>query len=89
MEALNKRIQQAWDSAIKDRTTKKFLTFKTRGLTISPTVGARKYFPLYFSEYSYGYKDNDKKHVVKTLELMGVDNDSASKWFDKFIDENY
>lgn len=47
------------------------------------------YFVNYLSKYSYGYKDNDVRYVKNMLGYVGVDEETAQRFFDEFIDKQY
>jgi hypothetical protein len=43
----------------------------------------------YLSKNSYGYKDNDVQYVKNMLGYVGVDEETAQRFFDEFIDKQY
>lgn len=80
-EELNKKVSDLWCAYFK----------KPENKPMAKMCGKipHLYFVNYLSKNSYGYKDNDIRYVKNLLGYVGVDEDTAQKFFDEFIDKQY
>ena len=46
-------------------------------------------FTKFLGKNSFGYVENDKKYVIRTLENVGVNSDIAAKYYDMVIFGQY
>lgn len=79
-ETLRKKVNDIWaDYYTKNPKQRKHMGNKIADLA----------FSTYFSRNSYGYIDNDRTHVVRTLAIVGIDKPTAEQYYDDVIKGSY